>query len=99
MTPWDLYQELKEYESERDDEVKDLLRPAKLWSLLAATRKSANAEDTSFMSETVQPLAVPSKRLKAVLKSRLNTTLGARPMKTPDGPAPSFNMPSSRQAG
>ena len=42
VTPWTMYKAIEEFEQDRDDKVKELLKPAKRYFLAAAARKSKN---------------------------------------------------------
>ena len=96
MTPWEMLGEIDAFVEDRDDIVKNLLKPARNWALAASVKSSANAEN-SIMACNMIPVTMPSKQLKKFLAAKLDRTLGERTKPIPQVPAPSFTHQSAHE--
>ena len=85
-----VHQHLCNYEEDRDQAVKEMLKKAKIWAL-TATCKGASKE-SSIMAYSLPPVTLPSSALQRQLKKRRNSTLGTR---TDLAPMPMCNQPNA----
>ena len=60
--PWELYQHLYNYKEDRDPKVKDMLKRAKTWAVMAACKGLST--DGSLLVHSLPPVTLPSSALK-----------------------------------
>ena len=82
LTPWELYIEVEAFRSGQPDVIQDLLAPLLNWSIAAAVADASDKKE-SVMAYSISPVMAPPPQLKAMCSSRIDGTLGPRPVAQP----------------
>jgi len=85
-TPWELLELLGDFETDKDQQVAEMMEPIKNWAVAAATK---GKEENSGMATPLQPVTLPSKQLKAHLRRHVDRTLVERQLQARAAAAPS----------